>query len=476
MTSLLDRVTLLDRVRGTSAARFRGALTSDELLAAAEDKALLADLAERLTQMTNMAVQQTYVVAQQAGEISWQVQAFCAAELKRRIPPQTGGRARRDHDGSGRTATFKQVAKECGIAVSTLQRAAQVGELLSKTPLNIQKSLESKTFYELALRSGQPEALLADFAKEKTLHPGFSLRDAKRMGDKVLNKVEWAKREVQASKLPICPFLIQGDCRQPRPEVLPVKSVNLLLTDPPYGIATDGSYRTHSAPYPVIAGDHTPEEACLLLVDMLAAVDSAMADDCHLLVFTSWTNAPLFDEMIRQAGYKVGEKVIWNKGGGAAGDTDDFARTTELIIHATRGKAIIRPRIGHVLCIPPQHDTGHPFQKPLALLKKLIEVTTGPGELVLDPFCGAAPTVVAALSLGRRAVGIESDPDFYNLACINLDRHREGTAFTGDCSVPQNFQSDRVPALKCPNGGGRQAMRFDMITLPAEPVPAFLSR
>ncbi len=49
----------------------------------------------------------------------------------------------------------------------------------------------------------------------------------------------------------------------------------------------------------------------------------------------------------------------------------------------------------------------HPTQKPVAAMAAIIAAFSQLGDLVLDPFCGSGTTLVAALSLGRRAVGIE---------------------------------------------------------------------
>lgn len=50
---------------------------------------------------------------------------------------------------------------------------------------------------------------------------------------------------------------------------------------------------------------------------------------------------------------------------------------------------------------------GYPTQKPLALLERIIELTTEPGDVVLDPFCGCGTTVDAAQRLGRKWIGID---------------------------------------------------------------------
>jgi len=51
--------------------------------------------------------------------------------------------------------------------------------------------------------------------------------------------------------------------------------------------------------------------------------------------------------------------------------------------------------------------TGYPTQKPLLLLEKIIALVTGPGDLVVDPFCGSGTTLVAAKLLGRSCIGID---------------------------------------------------------------------
>ncbi|MBD0866456.1 MAG: HNH endonuclease, partial [Rhodobacteraceae bacterium] len=54
--------------------------------------------------------------------------------------------------------------------------------------------------------------------------------------------------------------------------------------------------------------------------------------------------------------------------------------------------------------------TGYPTQKPLALLERVIRASSNPGDLVLDPFCGSATTLVAANRLQRDWVGIDLSP------------------------------------------------------------------
>lgn len=75
-----------------------------------------------------------------------------------------------------------------------------------------------------------------------------------------------------------------------------------------------------------------------------------------------------------------------------------------------------------IKCKAEKSDRGlHPAQKPIALMKYLIELTTIKGQTVLDPFCGCGSTLQAAKELDREYIGIEINPDYYNTVCKRLD-------------------------------------------------------
>jgi len=63
---------------------------------------------------------------------------------------------------------------------------------------------------------------------------------------------------------------------------------------------------------------------------------------------------------------------------------------------------------------------SHPTQKPLALMRRIVEASTSEDALVLDPFCGSGTTGVAALGLGRRFVGVELEADYLALSRARL--------------------------------------------------------
>lgn len=64
----------------------------------------------------------------------------------------------------------------------------------------------------------------------------------------------------------------------------------------------------------------------------------------------------------------------------------------------------------------------HPTQKPLKLIRRLIEASSNEGDIVLDPFSGAGSTQISSIQLNRHYIGIELDEGYYN---IGLDRIKE---------------------------------------------------
>jgi site-specific DNA-methyltransferase (adenine-specific)/modification methylase len=76
-------------------------------------------------------------------------------------------------------------------------------------------------------------------------------------------------------------------------------------------------------------------------------------------------------------------------------------------------------------------DPKHPTQKPLKVMRKLIELASLPGDVVLDPFAGVASTGVAALELGRRFIGMENDQKYFEASCKRLaeesERQKQGS-------------------------------------------------
>jgi len=72
---------------------------------------------------------------------------------------------------------------------------------------------------------------------------------------------------------------------------------------------------------------------------------------------------------------------------------------------------------------------GHPTQKPVALMRWLVEKTQG-AQSILDPFMGSGTTGVAAVQMGRDFIGIEREPKYFDIACRRIEEaQRQGDLF-----------------------------------------------
>jgi site-specific DNA-methyltransferase (adenine-specific) len=189
-------------------------------------------------------------------------------------------------------------------------------------------------------------------------------------------------------------------------------SVALLLTDPPYGIDYQG--RPYFFQQGTIPGDRTPQEAADLLAEALCLLRSKLAATAHVLVFTGWRQEPITRSLLEAADLTLRSSLVWAKDGHGVGDwRHAFGPAHERIVHATAGDARMRYRQPDVLRYPRVKRHQHPTEKPVELLEQLIRATSNPGQLVCDPVCGVASTLIAAIRTGRRGWGSELDRDYY---------------------------------------------------------------
>ena len=112
--------------------------------------------------------------------------------------------------------------------------------------------------------------------------------------------------------------------------------------------------------------------------------------------------------------------------------------------------------VWRIPCVQPasKHYTGYPTQKPLSLLKRIIEASSNEGDWVLDPFCGCATTCIAAEILHRRWIGIDISPKALELVKVRLDREvlGKGKVFEGKVisrtDIPHRTDIERITLSK----------------------------
>ena len=118
-----------------------------------------------------------------------------------------------------------------------------------------------------------------------------------------------------------------------------------------------------------------------------------------------------------KVGFKFQQLIVWNKGNSIPNRY--YLNSCEFILMLRKGAAKNINNMGskNVLDIPNiRGGKLHPTEKPVQLMKILVENSTQPGEIVLDPFMGAGSTGIASLESGRKFIGIELDKQYFDIA------------------------------------------------------------
>jgi site-specific DNA-methyltransferase (adenine-specific) len=140
----------------------------------------------------------------------------------------------------------------------------------------------------------------------------------------------------------------------------------------------------------------------------------------HILSFIDWRMASILSGAIESADMRHVGLLVWDKTYFGMGHY--FRNQHELILHFTNGRSLPPQRrdVGNVLSFAPVRDGEHDTQKPIDLMQKLISVVCPESGMIFDPFAGSGTTLVAAKALGRRAVGIESNEEYCEIAARRL--------------------------------------------------------
>jgi site-specific DNA-methyltransferase (adenine-specific) len=215
---------------------------------------------------------------------------------------------------------------------------------------------------------------------------------------------------------------LHGDWREHLPK-LPDESIAVLLADPPYGIHFQSDYRLDrriGRKHEPIANDRG--DAFREIEEMLEVVEPKLMDDAHIFLFCHWSEESRVREIIEAAGYNVRGSLVWVKNNTGMGDPKTtFAPKHERIIHAVKGSPYLSEREADVLLADRVPSDNHPTEKPVSLLRRLIEITTVEGQLVADPFGGVASTMVAAKECGRRYWGCEINEEYWKHGATRVE-------------------------------------------------------
>lgn len=108
--------------------------------------------------------------------------------------------------------------------------------------------------------------------------------------------------------------------------------------------------------------------------------------------------------------------IVWNKSKHQY-LTGSYAPDSEYIVHSWEPSALAETGLPRFYFGASEQLTPHPTEKPIWLMGALLKATSG---LILDPFMGSGTTGVAAVKLGRKFIGIEVEPKYFDIACRRI--------------------------------------------------------
>jgi site-specific DNA-methyltransferase (adenine-specific) len=219
-------------------------------------------------------------------------------------------------------------------------------------------------------------------------------------------------------------------------DVLPTLSgIGAVVTDPPYSSGgafrgdranstVDKYVRTDTLAYrPDFAGDNRDQRSFLAWATLwLNAARNASVPGAVLCSFIDWRQLPVLTDAVQAGGWTWRNLGTWWKPG-IRMQKGRFSSSAEYVVYATNGPndADGQTSPQNVFRCAPDDDREHIAQKPLDVMKWVLGLAR-PGALVLDPFMGSGSTLAAAKSLGMRAVGIEVDERYCEVAARRLSQ------------------------------------------------------
>ena len=212
--------------------------------------------------------------------------------------------------------------------------------------------------------------------------------------------------------------IYHGDCREILPSLDPV---DLVLTSPPYNLQQSGGtewsldgYGEHDDSMPHAEYVAWQQEVLKVLWDRLTETGAIYYQHKPRVL-----NKGVLLPLELNPGLPLRQIVTWDRCSGFMRQFTCYVPRYEWILVFAKDAFRITTRdVFDLWRIPPETGTKHPAPFPLSLAARVMDTTT-PGT-VLDPFCGSGTTLVAAKAAGRKAVGIELDERWCDLAASRL--------------------------------------------------------
>ena len=226
-----------------------------------------------------------------------------------------------------------------------------------------------------------------------------------------------------------------GDCR----EILPtIGSVDHVITDPPYEAEAHTPMRRTQRSIREGENDVIGFDAITPELRAFVAREFVRVSRGWVLVFCQVEATSTWRDVLTAEGAKYRRSMVWTKPDSSPQfNGQGPAQGYECISTVWCGQGASKWNAGgkrgvYDFCVNVGRSGGHPTEKPEPLMVSLLSDFTGREDTILDPFMGSGTTLVAAKRLGRKAIGIEREEKYCEIA---VKRLRQGSLFAGGRSV-----------------------------------------
>jgi site-specific DNA-methyltransferase (adenine-specific) len=220
-------------------------------------------------------------------------------------------------------------------------------------------------------------------------------------------------------------------------------SVQVVVADPPYGIAYHSNHYKEKNPHAPVANDWNFQ-----IAPLFKQLGRILREGGAAYVFSRWDVYPLWMPSLISTGLKLSNVIVWVKNNHSAGDlAGNFGGKYEVILFLTKGRHRIRgkrftnvweaDRVVHTKLL-------HPTQKPASLYQRAIEASSDEGDLAIDPCCGSGTIGEAARTVKRHFIGFDLDPKM-----IAISQFRLGMPVTIETTDAPDPPSTAIDNLEC---------------------------
>lgn len=207
---------------------------------------------------------------------------------------------------------------------------------------------------------------------------------------------------------------------------IPDNSIDLVATDCPYHIISGGC--TNKEKNGILNKENASNGKLfsyneITFSEWLPEVYRVLKERTHCYIFINGRNLMQLQQEAEKVGFVYQNTLIWDKGN--VTPNRYYMNACEFILMLRKGKARTINNTGSSNLLRYKNKVGnkyHPTEKPVELMKILIENSCYNDDIVLDPFMGSGSTGIACVNTNRNFIGIELDEKYFNIAKDRIEK------------------------------------------------------